>query len=146
MASLFTKIIDGEIPGRFVWRDERCVAFLTIAPAAPGHTLVVPIDEIDYWIDLPADLAAHLWVVAQKIATAQQAAFDPRKVGVLIAGEEVPHTHIHLIPFVSIAQLDLTAVDHSPDPADLDAAAESLCKALREAGYDEVSGYGEVTD
>ena len=64
MASIFSRIIAGELPGRFVWRDERCVAFLTIAPTAPGHVLVVPVEEIDHWIDLPPDLLAHLMDVS----------------------------------------------------------------------------------
>lgn len=135
MATLFTRIIDGDIPGRFVWRDERCVVFLTINPLAPGHALVVPREEVDHWIDLPADLAAHLWVVAQQVGRAQQAAFSPRKVGVLVAGEEVPHTHVHLIPFTSVRQLEISNAETDPDPAALDAAATRLRAALREAGH-----------
>jgi histidine triad (HIT) family protein len=65
VASLFTKIIRGELPGRFVWRDARAVAFLTIAPLQPGHTLVVPVEEIDHWLDVPPDLMQHLTAVAQ---------------------------------------------------------------------------------
>ena len=67
MTTLFTTIIDGEIPGTFVWRDETCVVFLSINPLAPGHALVVPIEEIDHWIDAPAELNAHLFAVAQVI-------------------------------------------------------------------------------
>ena len=70
MATLFTKIIDGEIPGRFIWKDARAVAFLTIEPMGSGHTLVVPREEIEHWIDVPADLNAHLFDVAQKIGKA----------------------------------------------------------------------------
>ena len=138
MATIFTRIIGGEIPGTFVWRDERCVAFLSINPMGHGHTLVVPIEEVDHWIDLPADLAAHLWEVAGHIGRAQQAAFAPRRVGVLVVGDEVPHTHIHLIPFHDLSQLDLTTADASPDPAGLDAAAERLRAALHAAGHDDV--------
>ena len=101
--TLFTRIIDGELPGRFVWRDDRVVAFLTIAPLAPGHTLVVPLEEIDHWIDVPPDLHAHLWGVAQTIGRAIDEVFDPVKVGVLVIGEEVPHTHVHLVPFRTLA-------------------------------------------
>jgi histidine triad (HIT) family protein len=139
MATLFTRIIDGDIPGRFVWRDERCVVFLTINPLAPGHALVVPREEVDHWIDLPADLAAHLWVVAQHVGRAQQAAFSPRKVGVLVAGEEVPHTHVHLIPFTSVRQLEISNAEADPDPAALDDAARRLRDALRSAGHPEVT-------
>lgn len=139
MTTLFSRIISGDIPGRFVWRDERCVVFLTINPLAPGHALVVPREEVDHWIDLPADLAAHLWVVAQQVGRAQQAAFSPSKVGVLVAGEEVPHTHVHLIPFTSVRQLEIGNADPDPDPAELDAAAAALRTALREAGHPEAT-------
>ncbi len=140
MATLFSRIIEGEIPGRFVWRDDRCVAFLTIAPLAPGHVLVVPIEEVDHWIDLDPDLAAHLVQVAQKIGRAQQDTFRPVKVAVLVVGEEVPHTHLHLVPFHDLSQLNFANADHDPDPADLDRAAEQLRTALREAGHPETAG------
>lgn len=138
MATLFTRIIDGEIPGRFVWRDDRCVAFLTIAPLAPGHTLVVPVEEVDHWIDLDPDLLAHIMDVARSIGRAQQEAFSPTKVGVLVVGEEVPHAHVHLVPFTRLDQLDLANADLSPDPTDLDAAADRLRQALRAQGATDV--------
>jgi histidine triad (HIT) family protein len=139
MATLFTRIIDGEIPGRFVWRDERCVAFLTIAPIAPGHVLVVPIVEVDHWVDLEPDLAAHLMVVARSVGAAQMAAFSPNRIGMIIAGLEVPHTHLHLIPIESEADLSFARADHSPAPDALDDAAARLRTALRAAGHPEVS-------
>ncbi|WCO65042.1 HIT family protein [Iamia majanohamensis] len=139
MPTLFTRIIEGEIPGRFVWRDERCVAFLTIAPLAPGHVLVVPVEEVDHWIDLDPDLLTHLMGVARTIARVQQDVFDPSRVGVIVAGEEVPHAHVHLIPFRSIAQLDFANAETDPDPADLDDAAERLRRGLRAAGADGVA-------
>ena len=71
MPSLFTRIIDGEIPGRFVWKDDHCVAFLTIEPMRPGHTLVVPRKEVDHWIDLDSELSAHIFEVARVIGRAQ---------------------------------------------------------------------------
>ena len=138
MATLFTRIIDGEIPGRFVWRDDRAVAFLTIAPMAPGHTLVVPVAEVDHWLDLDAELAAHLMGVAQQVGRAQQAAFRPVRVGLLVAGLEVPHCHLHVVPISSEADLDFAKADHSPDPAALDDAADRLRAALREAGHGDV--------
>ena len=98
MPTLFTRIIDGEIPGRFVWRDSQCVVFLTIAPMRPGHALVVPRAEIDHWLDLDDVLAAHLTKVAQTVGRAQMTAFSPARVGLIIAGLEVPHTHLHVIP------------------------------------------------
>jgi histidine triad (HIT) family protein len=134
MASIFSRIIAGELPGRFVWRDEHCVAFLTIAPTATGHVLVVPVEEIDHWIDLPPELLAHLMDVSRTIARAQQEVFQPSKVGMLIVGEEVPHAHVHLVPFTGLHQLDLANADPDPDPGALDEAAERLRAGLRAAG------------
>jgi len=135
MASIFTRIIDGDLPGRFVWRDDRCVALLTIAPLAPGHTLVVPIEEIAHWIDLPSDLAAHLWSVSQSIGRALDAVFEPQKVGVIVVGEEVPHTHIHLVPFHDLSQMSFANADQSPDPAAQDDQAERIRARLRADGH-----------
>ena len=138
MATLFTKIIQGEIPGRFVWRDERAVVFLTIAPISSGHALVVPIEEVDHWIDLDQGLAAHLMDVARHVGRAQMAAFSPTRIGMIIAGLEVPHCHLHLIPIDSEADLSFARADHSPDPGALDAAAERLRAALRADGHGDV--------
>src|SRR6478735_1601509 len=80
VTTLFSRILAGEIPGRFVWRDDECAAFLTIAPIRPGHTLVVPFEEIDHWYDLAPPLAAHLMTVSQIIARAQQETFSPNRV------------------------------------------------------------------
>lgn len=134
MPSVFTKIITGKFPGRFVWRDDHCVAFLSIAPLRAGHTLVVPIDEVDHWIDLDPDLLAHLSTTAQTIATAQQRAFSPVKVGLMVAGLEVPHVHLHVVPIDGVNDLDFGNADHDPDPAALDDAAERIRVALRELG------------
>ena len=139
MASLFTKIIRGELPGRFVWRDERAVGFLTVAPLRPGHTLVVPIEEVDHWLDVPPELMQHLTGVAQKIGQCIQRSFDPEKVGLMIAGLEVRHVHLHLVPIHSLGDLDFAKADSKASPAALDAAAERLRAALREAGHREVA-------
>ncbi len=140
MASVFTMIINGDLPGRFVWRDERCVAFLTIVPLTPGHTIVVPREEVDHWLDLDADLLAHLTSVSQSIGKALQHAFDPVKVGVIVAGLEVPHTHIHLVPIRDeIRDLDFANAEQNPDPAELDRNAERIRESLRELGYSQVS-------
>ncbi|MDQ2650430.1 MAG: HIT family protein [Actinomycetota bacterium] len=135
MSSVFTRIIDGELPGRFVWRDDRVVAFIPIALLAPGHTLVVPIEEVDHWIDVDPDLNAHLWAVAQTIAKALDGVYRPTKVGVLVVGEEVPHTHIHLVPFTELGQLNFANQDVSPDPAALDDQLQRTRQALRDAGH-----------
>jgi len=134
MPTLFTRIIDGEIPGRFVWRDDRAVVFLTIAPIRPGHALVVPRAEVDHWLDLDPELVAHLTQVAQLVGRAQVAAFSPARVGLIIAGLEVPHTHLHVIPIESEADLDFAKADHAADPAALDDVASRLRAALRELG------------
>ena len=139
MPSIFTRIIDGEIPGRFVWKDDRAVAFLSIAPMMPGHTLVVPRDEVDHWIDLDPDLAAHLFQVAQHIGKAQQLEWNPRRIGVLIVGEEVPHTHLHVVPINSPNELTFAHADPSPEDAALADAADRLRARLRELGCAEVS-------
>ena len=139
MATIFTKIIDGQIPGTFVWRDEHCVAFMSINPIAPGHTLVVPRAEIDHWIDCPDDLSAHLYRVSQVIGRAQQAAFPCERVGLIVAGFEVPHTHIHVIPTRSMADLSFANAAASVSRADLDASASAIRAGLVAMGRSEVS-------
>lgn len=139
MSTLFTKIIDGDIPGRFVWRDDEVVAFLTINPITPGHTLVVPRAEVDHWLDLPAPVASRCFVVASAIGRAQMAAFSPTRIGLMIAGLEVPHTHLHLLPIDTEGDLSFSKADPSPDPAALDDAAERLRAALRDDGHTEVA-------
>ncbi len=130
MATVFTMIIEGQLPGRFVWRDEVCVAFLSIAPIQPGHTLVVPIAEVDNWVDLDDDTLAHLTKVSKKVAIAQQEAFSPERVGLMIAGLEVPHVHLHAIPINGVHDLDFGNADTDPEGAALDQAADKLRQAL----------------
>lgn len=142
MSTLFTKIIDGDLPGRFVWEDDVCVAFLTINPLTPGHTLVVPRQEVEHWIDAPADLRAHLFDVAHTISSAIKDAYQPQKVGLLIAGLEVPHLHLHLAAINDLSDLDFASAD--PDPGDeaLDAAAQTVRSALHDLGATGVSDRG----
>lgn len=135
--TIFTRIIRGELPGRFVWRDDQVVAFLTIAPLRPGHVLVVPIDEIDRWTDVPPDTWLHVCDVSQRIATVLERSFDCTRVGLIIAGLEVPHCHVHLVPIQSEADLDFARADHNADGAALDAVAERIREGLRAAGYDD---------
>jgi diadenosine tetraphosphate (Ap4A) HIT family hydrolase len=136
MATIFTRIIDGEIPGTFVWRDERCVAFMSINPMAFGHTLVVPIEEVDHWVDASTELTDHLFRVTRHIAVAQERAFSPERVGVIIAGYEVPHTHIHVIPTNDMGELSFANAVASVDRDDLDRAAGAIRSALRHLGHD----------
>src|SRR5829696_2933940 len=126
MPTIFTRIIEGELPGTFIWRDERCVAFLSINPMAHGHTLVVPIEEVDHWVDASPELVAHLFEVTRVIGVAQRDAFGCDRVGVIIAGYEVPHTHIHVIPTQSMSELSFANAARSVDPDELRAAATSI--------------------
>ena len=135
MSSIFTRIINGEIPGRFVWRDSECVAFMDIQPISRGHLLVVPRQETDRWHDLPPQTAAHLFAVAHKIAAALDQLSERSRVGLMIAGFDVPHTHIHLMPADSMAQFDPKNADKNARPEDLDAMAGKIRNALRELGH-----------
>ena len=126
MPTVFTRIIDGDIPGTFVWRDERVVAFLSVNPLAAGHVLVVPRAEVAHWIDLDADLAAHVFAVAREIGIAQHQALGCERVGLVVAGYEVPHTHVHVIPTTSMRDLSFENAAASVDRDDLEAAAEAI--------------------
>jgi histidine triad (HIT) family protein len=128
--TVFTRIIDGELPARFVYRDDVCVAFLSINPLRAGHTLVVPRAEIDSWLDLPPDLARHAFSVCTLVGQAIADAFRPERVGLMIAGFEVPHVHLHLVPADGMRDLDFKNADPNPDPQMLDDAAERIRAAL----------------
>lgn len=134
MSSVFTKIIEGELPGRFVWKDDQCVAFLSIAPLAPGHVLVVPRQEEDSWLNLAPELAEHLMRVSQTIGQAISAAFEPNRVGLMIQGFEVPHVHLHVWPTDSIEDFDFARVDQNPDAQVMEESAEKIRAALRAQG------------
>ena len=135
MPSVFTRIIAGELPARFVWKDDQCVAFLAANPLQPGHVLVVPREEVDHWIDLRGDLTAHLVFVAQSIARGLQREFRPEKVGLMIAGLEVRHVHLHLVPIRGLGDLDFARAEKHPDPAALDEAARRVRQTLRELRF-----------
>lgn len=134
--SVFTKIIAGEIPGRFVYADDMCVVFSTIEPVAPGHMLVVPREEVAKFTECSPELFAHLSIVAQRIARAQEEAFDVSRAVSVIAGFDVPHVHIHVIPAANEQAVRLdTAVAASAE--ELEAAAATLRDALMKAGFGE---------
>jgi histidine triad (HIT) family protein len=135
MPSVFTRIIAGELPAHFVWKDDRCVAFLSHRPLRAGHTLVVPRLEVDHWLDLEPELLGHLMGVSHQIGRALQHGFDPLRVGMIIAGLEVPHAHIHLVPFHTMGQLNFAQADPNPRPEDLDRAAETIRRSLTELGF-----------
>lgn len=128
MSSVFSKIIAGELPGRFVYRDDSVVAFLTIEPFTPGHTLVVPVEEVDKWTDLSPELWTHLNEVAQKVGRAVMDVTGTERAAYMIAGFEVPHTHIHV--FGANGMDEITA---PPMPSLDDAAMDDLAARLAEA-------------
>lgn len=138
MASVFSKIIAGELPGRFVWQDPEVVAFLTIAPVAQGHTLVVPRAEVDRWTDLEPALLTRLNEVAQAVGKAVIQGFGASRAGYLIAGFEVPHAHIHVFPAADMSGYDLSqalGMDDT-DPEKMDDAAARIRAGLRDRGVD----------
>ena len=135
MSTVFTKIIDGELPGRFVWSDDRAVGFLSVNPLGPGHSLVVPRAEDDRWVDADPDLAGHLHGVAHIIAQAVQRVWDPPRVGLIVAGFEVPHLHLHVFPAWDLHAFNFANAARSVDAAEQDGHAEALRTALRDAGH-----------
>ena len=139
MATIFTQIIEGKLPARFVWKDDRCVVFLSIRPLRPGHCLVVPREEIDHWIDLEPDLLCHLAETAQAVGRAQMAAFKPERIGLMLAGLEVPHCHFHVVPIRGLHDLDFGNQDLDPDPKMMDEAADTIRRELRRLGCVQVS-------
>lgn len=134
MSSVFSKIIAGELPGRFVWADDVCVGIATIAPITAGHTLVVPRAEVDSYTEADDDLVAHLAIVAKSIGRAQKIAFDAPRAALLVAGFEVPHLHVHVLPAWGEAALTFANANPAVPAETLDADAERLREALREIG------------
>lgn len=132
MSTVFSKVINGDLPGRFVYRSSDVVAFLSIEPLAYGHVLVVPVEEVDKWTDMAPELWARVNAVAYEIGNAVIQAFDAPRAGNVIAGFEVPHAHIHVFPargmddfnFANVIPADQT------DEAAMDEAAQKLRAAL----------------
>ena len=130
MSTLFTKIINGELPGTFVYRDDLCVCFMTINPITVGHALVVPIQEVDEWNELSDDATAHIFNVARRISAAQKIAFGCTRVGLVVAGYEIPHCHLHLIPSNSMDDFRFENAAAYVDAAELNSAASKIVSAL----------------
>ena len=130
MASVFTKIINGELPGRFVYEDEEIVAFLTIAPMTQGHTLVVPRAQIDQWQDVEPAVFNRIMNVSQLVGKAVCRAFGAERAGVIIAGLEVPHLHVHVFPAYNLTDFGFANVDHNPSAESLDEAQAKIKAAL----------------
>ncbi len=129
-SSIFTKIINREIPAYIVAENERYIAFLDINPLVVGHTLVVPKKEVDFIFDLDDDTLAGLNVFAKKVALAIRKSIPCRRVGVAVIGLEVPHTHIHLVPMNSMNDLNFTRSKLTPAKEELAEAADKIKKAI----------------
>lgn len=135
MSSVFTRILEGTSPGRFVWKDESCFAILTIEPRTPGHTLVIPRVEVDKWTDLPEGLAMHLFRVGRLIGLAQRQEWDSTRVGVMYEGYVVPHAHLHVWPSWTVFEYSHTGIKRDATSAELDAAAMRLRARLIARGH-----------
>ncbi|MCI7550875.1 MAG: HIT family protein [Actinomycetaceae bacterium] len=134
--SVFSQIITGSLPGRFVWADDVCVAFATIEPAQPGHVLVVPREETDVYYDVPPHVFARMANVAQIIGKAQVKAFHTPRAVLSILGFDVPHTHIHVIPAPDQESVRTVGAKAASD-SELDSAMSALRQALIDLGYGE---------
>lgn len=130
MPSIFTRIINREIPAYIVAEDDQYIAFLDINPLVVGHTLVVPKKEVDFIFDLDDQTLAGLNLFAKKIAQAIRKTIACKRVGVAVIGLEVPHTHIHLVPMNSMGDLNFTRAKLNPAKEELAAAAEKIKKAI----------------
>ncbi|MDH3754178.1 MAG: HIT family protein [Acidimicrobiia bacterium] len=139
MPTIFSRIIAGELPGHFVWRDRACVAFLSINPHRTGHTLVVPVVEVGHWIDLDRPTNEHLMGVSAVIGEAQMQVFSPPRIGLMIAGFEVPHVHLHVLPMFDIRDLDFANAATDVDHTALAAVAGELRASLAAAGHGQAS-------
>ncbi|MDK8552243.1 HIT family protein [Corynebacterium pseudodiphtheriticum] len=132
MSTVFSKVIHGDLPGRFVYRSSDVVAFLSIEPLAYGHVLVVPVEEVDKWTAMAPELWARVNAVAYEIGNAVIEAFDAPRAGNVIAGFEVPHAHIHVFPARSMDDFNFANVipADQTDESAMDEAAQKLRAAL----------------
>jgi len=130
MPSIFTKIINREIPAYIVAEDERYIAFLDINPLVEGHTLVVPKQEVDFIFDLDDDTLAGLQLFSKKVALAIRKSIPCKRVGLAVVGLEVPHTHVHLVPMNTMGDLNFTRPKLHPSQEKLAAVSEKIRKAM----------------
>jgi histidine triad (HIT) family protein len=130
MASIFAKIISGEIPAFKVAENENFLAFLDIYPISRGHVLVIPKKETDYLFDITVDAYLELWKFAQEVAKAMDKVIDCKRIGVAVIGLEVPHAHIHLVPLNSISDINFERPKLSLSDEEMDAVAQMIRKAL----------------
>jgi len=130
MASIFTKIINREIPGYIVAEDERFIAFLDVMPLVEGHTLIVPKKEIDYIFDLDDTLLSDMMIFAKTVSIAIKKAVPCKRIGVAVIGLEVPHTHVHLVPMNTMGDINFTKSKLSVAPERMKALAEKIKSEL----------------
>jgi histidine triad (HIT) family protein len=130
MASIFSRIIQGEIPCYKVAEDDHHIAFLDIQPVAKGHVLVVPKMEVDYLFDLESSEYAALWAFAQKVASGMKKVIPCKRIGVSVIGLEVPHTHIHLVPLNSLEDINFSKTKLSPSSTELEEISKSISSQL----------------
>ena len=130
MPSIFTKIINREIPGHIVAEDERFIAFLDIVPLVMGHTLVVPKKEVDYIFDLDDDTLAAMSLFAKKVARAVKKAVPCKRIGIAVIGLEVPHAHIHLVPMNSMGDINFSNPKLKPSAEELVGVADKIRKVI----------------
>ena len=130
MASIFSKIITGEIPSYKIAENELFYAFLDVFPLVPGHTLVVPKKEIDYFFDLETEALSSILQFAQPIAKAIQDAFPCKRCGISVIGLEVPHAHLHLVPINTADDLNFTRPKLKPSPEELSDAQTRILEKL----------------
>ncbi len=130
MTTVFARIINGEIPCQKIAEDDRFLAFLDIRPIAPGHTLVIPKEEVDYFFDLDDALLAGIMVFSKKIAVAIKKSVECQRIGIMVAGVEVPHAHVHLVPIKTVGDLNF-AKARPADQGQLTAVAAEIRKHLR---------------
>ena len=137
MPTVFTMIIDGDLPGHFVWSDDVCVGFLSINPITDGHALVVPRAEVSHWVDLDTATNEHLMAVSHHIGKAIETVFSPERIGLMIAGFEVPHTHVHVLALNDMGDMSFANAAASVDHGELAGFADSIRAALADQGHGE---------
>ncbi|GHD82185.1 histidine triad (HIT) family protein [Salinibacterium amurskyense] len=137
MASIFTEILNGRSPGRFIWADDRVFAILTIEPRKPGHVLVIPRIEVDRWSDLDEELAMHIFRVGRLIGLAQRDEWDADRVGVMFEGYRVPHAHLHVWPSWTVYEYSHTGINRDPGTEALDEAFQRLRARMIDHGHGE---------
>jgi histidine triad (HIT) family protein len=131
--SIFTRIIKGEIPAYKIYEDDRVLAFLDNHPLATGHTLLIPKQQEDYLFDLPDDLYNYMWTIAKRLADPLRSAMNAKRIGVIVEGFLVPHTHIHLVPIDNDQQLKHGTRQTDIPPEEFARVAASIQQAINQS-------------